>query len=83
MAGSGDQGYGGKTHSDQREKHFRARMDRIFQLAGFESVHNGLRHSCISYDRAYSQMVVVSRGSSMEWQSEGACRKHYLQGLDK
>ena len=65
------------------EKHLRARMDRIFQLAGFESVHNGLRHSCISYYLAMFPDVGVSRVSLWSGNSEATCRKHYLQVLRK
>jgi hypothetical protein len=61
------------------ESYFRkARLNKIFDSAGVKRVHNGLRHSCISYYLAMYPKDGVTQVAKWSGNTEATSRKHYL-----
>jgi hypothetical protein len=61
------------------EGYFRkARLNKIYDLAGVEREDNGLRHSCISYYLAMYPKDGVTEVARWSGNTEATSRKHYL-----
>jgi len=64
------------------EGYFRkARLNKIYEAAGVKQVHNGLRHSCISYYLAMYPKDGVTEVAKWSGNTEATCRKHYIVGV--
>jgi hypothetical protein len=61
------------------DTNFRQRLQIVFKKSGVEPVHNGLRHSAISYYIAMYQDVGVARVSAWAGNSESILRRFYLR----
>jgi site-specific recombinase XerD len=56
----------------------RGRLNKIYKAAGVKQVHNGLRHSCISYYLAMYPKEGVTEVAKWSGNTEATARKHYI-----